>query len=144
MCVCLTIMGIYFFKSTDLPKDLKERSAQARAKFGNVEVLQTSGKINFPKDLMLKNSSKELSRAEKDKSEITHNENHEDFLAKQIILEKKLQVLQKHNGDIKNLKLTILRLEHELTLSSEKVNKMKEIIGAHKINLQKLQEEMIS
>ena len=32
MVTTLALMGIYFFKSTDLPKDMKERSAQNRVK----------------------------------------------------------------------------------------------------------------
>ncbi|MBC7427410.1 MAG: hypothetical protein H7336_02285 [Bacteriovorax sp.] len=31
MCVTLAVMGFYFFKSTDLPKDMKDRSAQLHA-----------------------------------------------------------------------------------------------------------------
>ena len=32
MCICLTIMGIYFVKSTDLPKELRDRSVHMESK----------------------------------------------------------------------------------------------------------------
>ena len=36
MCVSLAAMGFYFFKSTDLPKDMKDRSAKSRAEATSV------------------------------------------------------------------------------------------------------------
>ena len=53
MVITLAIMGVYFFKSTDLPKDLRERSAQ----FQNSSIdstRSTSFKITFPKEIINK------------------------------------------------------------------------------------------
>jgi len=35
MLTVLAGMGVYFIKSTDIPKDMKDRSAQSRANFGD-------------------------------------------------------------------------------------------------------------
>jgi hypothetical protein len=50
MVFSLAIMGIYFFKSTDLPKELTDRSAQMRAETGNTKFTKNSPKMSFAKD----------------------------------------------------------------------------------------------
>ena len=49
MALCLTVMGIYFFKSTDLPKDLKERSA-LHSEESNLRPPPIPKKLNFPNE----------------------------------------------------------------------------------------------
>lgn len=47
MVVTLAIMGIYFFKSADLPKELKERSAQLQAEASTYQA-QKSFRVTIP------------------------------------------------------------------------------------------------
>jgi hypothetical protein len=119
MIVSLIAMGVYFFKSTDLPQDLKERSTQhktinkAAPSFRNI-------KISIPKE-ELKDTQFELSELK---------------LQKQI---KELKVL---NLEIDNLTLEITGLEQQIIINNSKNAEIQSIIDLKLISLQSLHERV--
>ena len=128
MCICLTIMGIYFFKSTDLPKELKERSAQMKAETGPV-MAAVPRKMNLPK-------VKEISKT----AELEINQ------AKlvEMNLLKKAAELKLHNAAIDKLTLTITTLEQEIRVNNERNGEIQKLIDSHLVSLKLLQEKIIS
>lgn len=125
MCVCLTIMGIYFFKSTDLPKELKERSAQLKTESGQ-RAPSVPKRMNLPKEIT-KAAAVEINQAK----------------LVEINLLKKTAELKLHNEAIDKLTLTITTLEQELKVNSERNSEIQKMIDIHLISLQLLQEKII-
>ena len=121
MAICLTIMGIYFFKSTDLPKDMKERSAQLSAESNQ----RTS---SLPKKL---NHSKSFEK-------LSNIEINQEKLAKMSILKKEAE-LKIINDEIDRLTFTITSLEQELKVNNEKNNEIQKLIDQNLQSLQSLQ-----
>jgi hypothetical protein len=127
MIITLAVMGIYFFKSTDLPKDMKERSAQLKTQ----SIQQSSSKdkdvkINLPKELV-KNPivSKDI-----------------DAKLAEMKLQKKLKEIKVINEEIDKLTLTITMLEQEIKANNERNSEIQSIIDSHLVNLQLLQEKI--
>ncbi|MDD4972724.1 MAG: hypothetical protein PHY93_00155 [Bacteriovorax sp.] len=126
MCICLTIMGIYFFKSTDLPKELKERSAQMRAESGPA-VSAVPRKMNLPKvKEMTKSVELQINQAK---------------LVEMNLLKKEAE-LKLHNAAIDKLTLTITTLEQEIRVNNEKNGEIQKMIDTHLVSLQLLQEKI--
>jgi hypothetical protein len=117
MCICLTIMGIYFFKSTDLPKELKERSAQMKAETGPV-MAAVPRKMNLPKV--------------KDMSKTAELEINQAKLVEMNLL-KKAAELKLHTT-----------LEQEIRVNNERNGEIQKLIDSHLVSLQLLQEKIIS
>jgi hypothetical protein len=126
MGICLTIMGIYFFKSTDLPKELKERSAQMKAETGQM-VTSVPKKMNLPKEVS-KAASLKMTQAK----------------LVEINLLKKAAELKLYNAEIDKLTLTITTLEQEIRVNNSKNGEIQKLIDSHLVNLQLLQEKIIS
>lgn len=128
MGVCLTIMGIYFFKSTDLPKELKERSAQMQAQSPQ-RASSLPKRLNFAKEMTItKSLPPEIDQVK----------------LKEMSLLKKAAELKLHNEEIDKLTLTITTLEQEIRINNEKNSEIQEKINLHLISLQLLQEKVIS
>lgn len=124
ICICLTIMGVYFFKSTDLPKELTERSAQMRAETGPIA-------IQKPKKTSFVNAA------------VAPVEIDQEKLAKLNQL-KKAAELKLHSEAIDKLTLTITTLEQEIKLNNERNSEIQKMIDAHLVSLQLLQEKIIA
>jgi 3-deoxy-D-manno-octulosonic-acid transferase len=130
MAICLTIMGIYFFKSTDLPKELKERSAQMKAESANMSsTLVAPRKMDYSKSISTQ--IKNANQFNQSKLEEMH-------------LRKKAAELKIHNDAIDQLTLTITTLEQEIRINNEKNSEIQSLIDSHLISLQMLQEKVIS
>lgn len=126
MVLTLAVMGIYFFKSTDLPKDLKERSIQMQAESSRKVETKTL-KMTFPK---IAEESKGLSSRD---LEIKLSE----IKAKKNLVEIKLI-----NAEIDKLTLIITSLEQEIRANNERNNEIQDLIETHLITLQSLQDKI--
>lgn len=121
MVLTLAIMGVYFFKSTDLPKDLKERSIQLQAESSQQSTSKTL-RITLPKEL---------------KSNCI--ENNLDAKLGEMKIQKKLKEIQVFNLEIDSLTMTITTLEQEIKENNERNNEIQSIIDSHLTRLQLLQ-----
>lgn len=124
--VCLTIMGIYFYKSADLPKDMKARSAQTRAEIGPADLSKPKRMSQLK--VITKNASADINL---------------DKLA-ELNLGKKAAELKFHNEAIDKLTLTITTLEQEIRLNNDRNSEIQKQIDSHLISLQLLQEKVNS
>ena len=109
MGLSLAIMGIYFFKSTDLPKELTERSAQLRSQENYSQNVVSTNKP-FSKNITL--------------PKVTV-----DHAAEKALINKK----------INELTLTITTLEQELNVNKSRNNEIQRQIDTHLLTLNNLQ-----
>ena len=123
-------MGIYFIKSTDLPKELTDRSAQMRAETGPI-IIQKAKKISLPNQ-GLKESSKSATASIN--------------IAKlaELNLMKKAAQIKLYNEEIDKLTLTITTLEQEIKFNNDKNIEIQKTIETHLVSLQILQEKVVS
>ena len=124
MCICLTIMGIYFIKSTDLPKELRERSAQMKNEAPASDSLITKG-VSLPPQFNVPSL----------------NETQEDKLAKLNKVRKEIE-LKLYSEEIDKLTLTITALEQEIKVNNARNSEIQKIIDSHLIRFQLLQEKI--
>lgn len=122
MAVCLTVMGIYFIKSTDLPKELKDRSTQMKAETGHVTSVQPK-KMIFPK-VHISNEKSDAKLVE-------------------MKIQKKAAELKIQN-EIDKLTLTITTLEQEIRANNERNQEIQTMIDAHLVSLEQLQAQINS
>lgn len=129
MVITLAVMGIYFFKSTDLPKDLKERSAKFESEL-RLDARQSSAtrslKMTIPSE-RIKTSS---------------IENSLDAKLAAIMNEKKSREIQLLNKNIDDLTIEITTLEQEIRVNNEKNIEIQSMIDSRLISLQLLQEKI--
>lgn len=125
MVLTLTAMGIYFFKSTDLPKDLKNRSAQFSSESNPTETSRKL-KISFPKETA--------------KTPLIDHKI--DAKLSEMKLQKKLKEIQVLNSEIDRLTLEITSLEQEIKINNSRNAEIQKTIDSHLISLQLLQEKI--
>lgn len=125
MGLTLAVMGVYFFKSTDLPKDLKERSAMMQAEAGQNSTSK-SLRMTLPKEVL--------------KTPVLNKEL--DAKLAEMKIQKNVRELQLLNLQIDELTIEITTLEQEIKLNNKRNNEIQSIIDAHLINLQLLQEKI--
>ena len=113
MGVTLAIMGIYFFKSTDLPKELTERSAQLR-----------SQESYAPTETKSNKSFANINVSPKITAKVTI-----DTAAEKALINKK----------INELTLTITTLEQELNVNKARNAEILRQIDMHLTTLNELQ-----
>lgn len=121
MCVSLFLMGFYFIKSTDLPKDLKDRSAQLRSESNYTETTSAQ-KVTFPK-VVLKESRTEEAKIEN---------------AKLVEAKIRAQAIARQEA-IAKLIGAIDLLEKELAVTVERTAEIQKMIDSNKLSLRKLQ-----
>lgn len=126
MVLTLTAMGVYFFKSTDLPKDLKERSAQFQSETSQRSTSSKSIRITIPSESI---------------KTVSIDKNLDAKLA-EMKLQKKIKEIQVLNQEIDQLTLTITSLEQELRANNARNAEIQSIIDSHLIGLQLLQEQL--
>lgn len=122
MILSLALMGFYFFKSTDLPKELTERSAQLQAQNGNIEI---KSKPTFPKVELKSN---------------------QDLESKLVAMkqQKKIKDIALLNAEIDRLTLEITTLEQEIKDNNARNSEIQKTIDSHLITLQELQSQIVS
>lgn len=131
MVVTLALMGFYFIKSTDLPKDMKERSAQFHSQ--STDEAPRALKITLPKNLD-KTSEQKSVRVILDKQI--------DAKLAEMKQQKRAKEIQVLNDEIDKLTIEITSLEQEIKLNNERNNEIQSLIDAHLISLQLLQEKI--
>ena len=120
MALCLTVMGIYFFKSTDLPKDLKERSAQ-HSEESSLRPPAIPKKMNFPK-VNIASTTLKLNQTQ----------------LVNISEQKKIMELEILNQEIDKLTMTITTLEQNIKKNNVRNNEIQSIIDLNLVQLQAL------
>jgi septal ring factor EnvC (AmiA/AmiB activator) len=140
MLITLALMGIYFIKSTDLPKDLKERSAQNMSESRNQPSKYSSGPLKFT----LPKTSDEAPAQEVKSVAASINEKQREIKLAEMKLERKIKEIQITNEEIDRLTLTITALELEIKVNNEKNAEIEALIDVHLISLQKLQNRLAS
>lgn len=93
MALSLVLMGVYFVKSTDLPKELKDRSGQHK----NETVVMTKKKMVFPVKELKETEVKKISnQALID----LHNKAIDELTLKITTLEQELRANNERNAEI--------------------------------------------
>ena len=127
MGISLAILGIYFFKSTDLPKELKEMSAKNRSEIN----IDSSQNISSNKTI-IKNFN--LPKVTIKENNVTDQELLISARAAKIAAEKAL--ISKR---IDELTVIITTLEQELNVNNRRNAEILATIDAHLITLSELQ-----
>lgn len=115
MALSLVIMGIYFVKSTDLPKELKDRSAQMER-----ETIVT------PKKKMAFDTNKIAAKTE----------------AKVEVKKSNKSLIDLHNKAIDELTLKITTLEQELKVNNARNAEIQKEIDTHLESLRLLNDKI--
>lgn len=118
MALSLVVMGIYFFKSTDLPKEMQERSAQMEKEtiiVTNKKMAYTSVKNNTAIEVKIDNKKSNQSLID------LHNKAIDELTFKITSLEQELKANNVRNADIQKEIDTHLE---SLSLLNEKVSKL--------------------
>ena len=123
MCVSLAAMGFYFFKSTDLPKDMKERSAKLSAEAASNTTVKTKRMAFDAPTIKVENK--------------IFNENQTNKIAQLEAHKKQLEMKQRAQA-IDELTLKITALEQELKTNNTRNSEILAEIDAHMTTLAKL------
>ena len=115
MAISLVMMGIYFFKSTDLPKEMKDRSAQMEKE----TIAVSKKKMAYT---TLKNNTSVEIKVESKKSNQT--------------------LIDLHNKAIDELTLKITTLEQEMKSNNERNAEIQKEIDTHLESLRLLNEKI--
>ena len=128
MVITLAGMGIYFFKSTDLPKELKEKNAQRQNESSSMpnNFSSTPLKFTFPKSEV----------------KVASVDNNRDTKLAELKLQKKVKETQLLKEEIDQLTLIISNLDLELVANYEKRLDIQSLIDKHFLSLQLLQEKI--
>lgn len=137
MCITLVAMGIYFIKSTDIPQDMRDRSAQLRSQ--SPEVLTAPKKYSFPIE---KDRLQVLQEKQEKLLRVTQQESDEKLLEiKSRDRQVKIALL---NKKIDETTLLITALEQELKENNEKNSSIQAQINRHLEILRTLKDTVIA
>lgn len=137
MFAALAAMGIYFVKSTDLPKDMKERSAQLRA--STPMMTSAPKRYSFPTDA-------DKLQAIQEKQDLLMKQNTEEEQTKLAEAKKREKqiMIALHHKKIDELTLLITTLEQEIKDNHERNIIIQTQINAHLETLRLLKEKHIA
>lgn len=127
MILSLALMGIYFYKSADLPKEMKDRSAQLQAQKGEQQAFKP--KMTFPKVEIKTNSS-------------AIQGNDLDAKLSAMKQQKKIKDIALLNAEIDRLTFEITTLEQQIKDNNARNAEIQKTIDAHLITLQELQAQI--
>lgn len=168
MLTVLAGMGVYFIKSTDLPKDLKERSAQLKQESGQYTpapkrrfaIPETSAKTAEAKPVEVrkhitqeanKEISKEITKEIRREAPpvIISKEDLEKAAAQKALREEalraaKLAKIERQNKEIDELTMSIMTLEQEVKGNLKKNLELEIQINLNLAKLKTLKENRIS
>ena len=148
MVTALAGMGFYFFKSTDLPKDLKERSAQNRASQNYVS--SAPKKFAMPKvNLEMPVTNKEIAGLPTmvNLATVTKIDIKESLEAQKLFEMKKQEkeiMIALHNQKIDELTLLITTLEQQIKENNSRNAEIQAQINLHLESLKTLKETKIA
>lgn len=132
MLTVLAGMGFYFVKSTDIPTEMKEKSAKMRATYGDISIKTAPKKYAFEKKIQ-DNSFAEI-KEQSSNAKLAEIEKH---IKRQTLL--KLQ-----NQKIDELTMLITSLEQEIKLNNSRNNEIQAQIDLHLETLRLLKESVIA
>lgn len=141
MLTVLAGMGVYFIKSTDIPKDLKDRSAQSRANYGDT-IATAPKKYAFDKKIVAETKTEtkiqSISIAElKEKSDAAKLAEIEKHIKRQSLI-----ALQ--NQKIDELTMLITSLEQEIKENNSRNAEIQAQINIHLETLRLLKESVLA
>lgn len=145
MVTALAGMGFYFFKSTDLPKDLKERSAQNRASH-NYEAAAPK-KFSMAKVNLEKTSTPREIANLPTLNNVTKIDIKESLEAQRMYEIKKQErelMIALHNRKIDELTLLITTLEQQIRENNVRNSEIQAQINLHLESLKLLKETKIA
>lgn len=146
MVTVLAGMGIYFFKSTDLPKDLRERSAQNKASY-NYEA-STPKKFAMPKVNLENKAAAPVEIANLPTlNNVTKIDIKESLEAQRLFEIKKQEreiMIALHNRKIDELTLLITTLEQQIRENNSRNAEIQAQINLHLESLRVLKETKIA
>lgn len=116
MALSLVLMGVYFVKSTDLPKELKDRSAQMRNETQNITV--NKRKMAFPAGEEKKSAAIEIKKQNNQALIDLHNKAIDELTLKITTLEQELKANNERNAEIQ--KMIDIHMENLNLLTSKK------------------------
>lgn len=150
MLTVLAGMGVYFIKSTDIPKDMKERSAQMRATYGDQlttvpkryafdkKINTAAAKVEIKAEKKIETRIQSLSVAElKEKSDAEKLAEIEKHIKRQSLI-----ALQ--NQKIDELTILITSLEQEIKENNSRNAEIQKQIDAHLETLAVLKAQVIA
>jgi hypothetical protein len=148
MVTVLAGMGVYFVKSADLPKDLKERSAQLKSesssyiapeknKFSHLTNKTAEVKAEINIEIKRETSLQEM----RERAEVAASQK---LAIEESIKAQKLAKIELLNREIDELTLAITTLEQELKLNNKRNIEIEIQIATHLTRLQALKEIQIS
>lgn len=140
MLTVLAGMGVYFVKSTDIPKDMKEKSAKMRATYGDTALVAAPKKYAFDKKIASTTEKKiqTLSTMElKEQSDAEKLAQIEKHIKRQSLI-----ALQ--NKKIDELTVLITSLEQEIKENNSRNAEIQAQINIHLETLRVLKETVIA
>lgn len=144
MLTVLAGMGFYFVKSTDIPKDMREKSAQMRATYGDTSIAAAPKKYAFDK----KTTASIETKIEKKIQSISVAELKEQSdAAKLAEIEKHIKrqsLIALQNQKIDELTVLITSLEQEIKANNSRNAEIQAQIDIHLETLRLLKESVIA
>ena len=143
MLTVLAGMGFYFVKSTDIPKDMKEKSAKMRATYGEASLVAPK-KYAFDNKM---NSATTTATTKKVQSLSSTDLKAQSDAAKLAEIEKHIKrqtLIALQNQKINELTLLITSLEQEFKLNNSRNAEIQAQIDIHLENLRLLKESVIA
>lgn len=140
MLTVLAGMGFYFVKSTDIPKDMRDKSAQMRATYGDTSIAVAPKRYAFDKKMAssTENKIQSLSVAQiKEQSDAAKLAEIEKHIKRQSLI-----ALQ--NQKIDELTVLITSLEQEIKENNSRNAEIQAQINIHLETLRLLKESVIA
>lgn len=131
MLTVLAGMGFYFVKSTDIPKDMKEKSAKMRATYGETSLVAPK---KYAFDKKINSTTGTPNKVQSDAAKLAEIEKH--------IKRQSLIALQ--NQKINELTFLITSLEQEIKENNSRNAEIQAQIDIHLENLRLLKESVIA
>lgn len=131
MLTVLAGMGFYFVKSTDIPKDMKEKSAKMRATYGETSLVAPK---KYAFDKKINSTTGTPNKVQSDAAKLAEIEKH--------IKRQSLIALQ--NQKINELTFLITSLEQEFKENNSRNAEIQAQIDIHLENLRLLKESVIA
>lgn len=144
MLTVLAGMGVYFVKSTDIPKDMKEKSAKMRATYGDTALVAAPKKYAFDKKIT---STTEVKTEKKIQTLSTMELKEQSDAEKLAQIEKHIKrqsLIALQNKKIDELTVLITSLEQEIKENNSRNAEIQAQINIHLETLRVLKETVIA
>ena len=144
MLTVLAGMGFYFVKSTDIPKDMKDKSAQMRATYGETSIAAAPKRYAFDKKTIATNETITEKRIQSLSSSELKERADASKLAEIEKQVKRQSLIALQNKKIDELTILITSLEQEITENNSRNIEIQAQINTHLEALRLLKESVIA